>query len=62
MKLPLCLGAVAVKMSNYLHIFWQKIVSDKTKFNWNESILQKKPTEKDLHVHARTSRIHVYFF
>ena len=29
--------------------------------NSNESILQKKPTESDFNVHARTSTIRVYF-
>ena len=37
-------------------------VSNKTNFNSNESILQKKPAEGDFHVHARTSRIRVFFF
>ena len=37
-------------------------VSDKTNFNSNESILQKKLAESDFHVHTRTSRIRVYFF
>ena len=62
-KLPLCLSAVAVllkkkklKMSNDLHI-----LSDKTNFNSNESILQKRPLESDFHVHARTSIIRVNF-
>ena len=36
-------------------------VSDKTNFHSNEGILQMKPVESDFHVHARTSRIRVYF-
>ena len=36
-------------------------VSDKINPNSNENILQKKPAENDFHLHARTSRIRLYF-
>ena len=36
-------------------------VSNKTNYNSNEGILQKKPAGSDFHVHARTIRICLYF-
>ena len=62
-KLPLCLSAVAMllkkkklKMPNDIHIFGRTVMCP-----IKQNLIRKKPPESDFPVHARTSRIRVYF-
>ena len=48
-------------MSNNLHIWTNDYLSDKTNFSSNENILQKKPAESDLHMHAPEEFVYIFF-
>ena len=60
-KLPLCLSAVAMllkklKMPNDIHLFGRTVMCP-----IKQNLIRKKPAESDFPVHARNSRIRVYF-